>query len=162
MQSFYIDRTPVTNAEYKRFLDQSQYQPPVTRNFLRDWRNGAPQPGWERKPVTWVSVDDAAAYCAFKGARLPNEWEWQYAAQGTDNRNYPWGDSFDPSRVPTPVTSRTIPNGPDDVDAHPSGASPFGVLDLVGNVWQMTNTFSDTHTRAMSLKGGSLYFAQVR
>lgn len=160
LSSFYIDKTPVTNEAFKRFLDESGYKPAVARNFLRDWRDGRPRAGWERKPVTWVTVDDAKSYCAFVGKRLPNEWEWQYAAQGTDDRPYPWGGFFDSACVPTPVTSRSIPNGPDSVDAHQSCGSPFGVLDLVGNTWEMTNVFADAHTRAIALKGGSLYFPQ--
>jgi iron(II)-dependent oxidoreductase len=133
--------------------------PAVRKNFLRDWSAGTYPAGWANKPVTWVSHADATAYCQYKGARLPNEWEWQYAAQGTDGRAYPWGSSQDPTRVPTPFLGRVLP-GPDDVDAHPTGASPFGVQDLVGNVWQWTNVFEDAHTRAASLKGGCYYLPQ--
>jgi gamma-glutamyl hercynylcysteine S-oxide synthase len=102
--------------------------------------------GWDNKPVTWVSLEDARAYAAWAGKRLPHEWEWQYAAQGSDGRMYPWGNDWNASAVPVPDKSRTM-RGPDAVDAHPQGKSPFGVMDLVGNVWQWTEEFTDDHTR---------------
>ena len=119
----------------------------MTLNFLRDWKNGDLPAGGTIKPVTWVSLEDARAYAAWAGKRLPHEWEWQYAAQGADGRLYPWGNEWDADAVPAPDHGRTM-RGPDDVDAHPRGASPFGVMDLVGNVWQWTDEFIDEHTRA--------------
>ena len=82
---------PVTNAEYKKFMEASGYRPRDDHNFLRDWKSGTFPAGWDKKPVTWVSLEDARAYAAWAGKRLPHEWEWQYAAQGTDGRTYPWG-----------------------------------------------------------------------
>jgi iron(II)-dependent oxidoreductase len=105
-------------------------------------------------------LEDSRAYCKWNKKRLPHEWEWQYAAQGGDeNRVYPWGNSWDASRVPTPDTSRTM-GPPSDVDAHPSGASPFGVEDLIGNVYQWTEEFVDEHTRAAVIRGGNHYQPQ--
>ena len=160
IKAFHLDRFPVTNAQFKRFLDASGYQPADAHNFLRHWRDGAPQPGWENKPVTWVSLEDARAYAAWAGKRLPREWEWQYAAQGLDGRLYPWGNDWRPSALPKPNRSRAL-LPPDDVDAHPEGASPFGVMDLVGNVWQWTDEFRDAHTRAAAIRGGSAYQPQT-
>jgi formylglycine-generating enzyme required for sulfatase activity len=153
---FWIDKFPVTNAEFKRFLDGAHYQPKDDLNFLRDWQNGTYPEGWEDKPVTWVSLEDARAYAAWAGKRLPREWEWQYAAQGKDGRLYPWGNQWDASAVPIPDKGRTM-RGPDAVSAHPKGASPYGVMDLVGNVWQWTDEFLDEHTRGGILRGGSYY-----
>lgn len=159
LKTFWIDRYPVTNAQFKKFLDVTGYSPNDGTNFLRDWKSGAYPQGWDNKPVTWVSREDAKAYAAWAGKRLPNEWEWQYAAQGSDGRVYPWGNDWNPDAVPSPDKGRTM-RGPDDVSAHSKGASPFGVMDLVGNVWQWTNEFSDEHTRAAVLRGGSYYQPQ--
>jgi formylglycine-generating enzyme required for sulfatase activity len=159
MKSFWIDKYPVTNAQFKKFLDATHYDPADKLNFLRDWKDGAFPAGMDNKPVTWVSQEDARAYAAWAGKRLPHEWEWQYAAQGTDGRLYPWGNEWNDAAVPVPDKSRTM-RGPDAVDAHPLGASPFGVMDLVGNVWQWTEEFTDEHTRGGILRGGSYYQPQ--
>jgi gamma-glutamyl hercynylcysteine S-oxide synthase len=160
LQAFHIDRTPVTNAQYRAFLDASGWHPRDPHNFLRHWRNGAPPAGWDNKPVTWVSIEDARAYAQWAGKRLPREWEWQYAAQGNDGRRYPWGDNWNEARVPAANRGRRL-RAPDDVDAHTDAASPFGVLDLVGNVWQWTDEYVDEHTRAAILRGGSSYQPQT-
>lgn len=155
LKPFYIDKYPVTNAQYKKFMEATHYRAPDGLNFLRDWENGT----WESKPVTWVSLDDARAYAAWAGKRLPHEWEWQFAAQGTDGRIYPWGNGWRADAVPIPDRSREM-RGPDDVGAHPAGASPFGVMDLVGNVWQWTDEYVDEHTRGGIVRGGSYYQPQ--
>ncbi|MGV8942420.1 MAG: formylglycine-generating enzyme family protein [Lysobacter sp.] len=158
--AFFIDRTPVTNSQFHEFLEASGWRPGDTHNFLRHWVDGAPPLGWENKPVTWVAIEDARAYAAWAGKRLPREWEWQYAAQGHDGRRYPWGNEWDESMVPAVNRGRRLVS-PDDVDAHPEAASPFGLLDLVGNVWQWTDEYIDEHTRAAVLRGGSSYQPQT-
>ncbi|HEX3746783.1 MAG TPA: SUMF1/EgtB/PvdO family nonheme iron enzyme [Bryobacteraceae bacterium] len=157
--AFYMDRYPVTNAQFQKFLETSHYRPKDDLNFLRDWKNGSFPSGWANKPVTWVSQEDARAYATWAGKRLPHEWEWQYAAQGSDRRTYPWGNDWRPAAVPVPQKGRTM-TGPDDVDAHPAGASPFGAIDMVGNVWQWTDEYQDDHTRGAILRGGSYYQPQ--
>jgi len=157
--SFYIDKYPVTNAQFKGFLNATRYHPQDEINFLRDWKDGSYPAGSERRPVTWISIEDARAYASWAGKRLPHEWEWQYAAQGTDLRIYPWGNEWDATAVPAVDKSRT-PRMTDPVDAHPKGASPFGVMDLVGNVWQWTEEFVDDHTRGAILRGGNYYQPQ--
>ena len=160
IDAFFMDKYPVTNAQFKNFLDATHYHPADDLNFLRDWKNGSYPDGWANKPVTWVSLEDARAYAAWAGKRLPHEWEWQYVAQGGDeNRIYPWGNTWAPDSVPVPDKGRSL-NSPDDVDAHPSGASPFGVVDMVGNVWQWTDEYLDDHTRGGILRGGSHYQPQ--
>jgi formylglycine-generating enzyme required for sulfatase activity len=156
---FFIDKFPVTNAQFKGFLDATHYAPRDPINFLRDWKNGSYPTGWENRPVTWVSLEDARAYAKWAGKRLPHEWEWQLAAQGTDGRVYPWGNQWLAANVPAPDTSRSM-RGPDPVDAHPAGASPYGVMDMAGNVWQWTDEFTDEHTRAAILRGGEYYQPQ--
>ena len=159
IKSFYVDKYPVTNTQFKKFLDATHYHPKDDLNFLRDWTNGMYPQGWDNKPVTWVSREDAQEYAKWAGKRLPHEWEWQYAAQGSDGRLYPWGSDWDASAMPVPDKGRTM-RGPDAVDAHPRGSSPFGVMDLVGNVWQWTDEFVDEHTRGGILRGGSYYQPQ--
>ena len=159
VRSFWIDRYPVTNADFKRFVDATGYRPADAHNFLKDWTAGSYPKGWDRRPVTWVSLEDSRAYARWAGKRLPHEWEWQLAAQGTDGRTYPWGDSWAPEAAPAQDGGRTM-LPPSEVDAHPAGASPFGVMDLVGNVWQWTDEYSDAHTRAAVLRGGSHYRPQ--
>ncbi len=156
IKPFFIDKYPVTNAQFKAFLDATHYRPADSLNFLKDWSDGQYPKGWGNKPVTWVSQEDARAYAAWAGKRLPREWEWQLAAQGRDGRLYPWGNAWDPSAVPVPDRARNL-TAPDDVDAHPKGASAFGVMDLVGNVWQWTDEYVDDHTRAAILRGGNHY-----
>jgi iron(II)-dependent oxidoreductase len=153
---FYLDRTPVTNRQYKKFVDEHDYRPADSHNFLRDWPNGKLTAALADKAVTWISIEDARAYCRAVGKRLPHEWEWQYAAQGSDSRPFPWGRNYDSSRVPRPDLGRARRPGP-DVGSFPTGASPFGVLDMVGLVWQWTDEFYDLRTRAAVLKGGSFY-----
>ena len=110
--------------------------------------------------MTGVSWYEAAAYAEWAGKRLPREWEWQYAAQGNDYRLYPWGNDWNSSAVPPISSSREFPVLA-DVDAHPAGASPFGVMDLVGNVWQWTDEFHDERMRAAILRGGTSYQPQT-
>jgi len=156
IRSFYIDRAPVTNADFKKFLDAAAYHPADDHNFLRDWKNGAYPEGWDAKPVTWVSIEDARAYAAWVGKRLPHDWEWQYAAQGSDGRIYPWGNEWNGRLLPPPDHGRTM-RPPTDVNAFTGAASPFGLLDMEGNISQWTDEFRDDHTRAAILRGGAYY-----
>ena len=184
IDSFYIDKYPVTNADFKKFLDATHYSPADAHNFLKDWTNGTYPDNWASKPVTWVSLEDARAYARWAGKRLPHEWEWQYAAQGSDGRRYPWGNTENPSAPPTQAAEAAstatgtppaviVETGatpwpdrgrdaqpPTGVDVNPAGASPFGVEDLVGNVWQWTDEYQDEHTRYAILRGGSHYQPQ--
>jgi formylglycine-generating enzyme required for sulfatase activity len=159
IKQFFIDKYPVTNAQFKQFLDATHYAPKDPSTFLRDWKNGSVPEGWNNRPVTWISIEDARAYAKWAGKRLPHEWEWQLAAQGTDGRAFPWGWNWQSTNVPVPAKGRTMP-GPDPVDAHPEGASPYGVMDLVGNVWQWTDEYTDEHTRAAIVRGGEYYQPQ--
>lgn len=113
---------------------------------------GKPIPGEEKFPVVFVNPVDASAYATWKGKRLPTEQEWQYAAQGNDFRRYPWGNTFDSSRCNTRL------NHPTPVNAFPSGASPFGVEDLIGNVWQLTaDQYENEACYFTIIRGGSYY-----
>jgi iron(II)-dependent oxidoreductase len=174
IKPFFIDKYPVTNAEFKKFLDASHYKPKDSLDFLKDWKDGSFPEGWANKPVTWVSLQDAREYAKWAGKRLPHEWEWQYAAQGNDGRTYPWGNcDWQSARgggggncpadvttlAPTPDKGRNM-LAASDVDAHPQGVSPFGVMDMVGNVWQWTDEYLDDHTAGGIIRGGSHYQPQ--
>ena len=128
---FHMARTPVTNAQYKRFVDATHHRLP------EHWINGAIPPGKEDHPVVYVSWYDAWAFCEWAGVRLPEEPEWEKAARGTDGRLYPWGNGL-------PDRSRCNFNGNEGdttpVTNYPAGASPYGVLDMAGNVLEWTGS----------------------
>jgi len=152
MKRFFMDKYPVTNAQFALFLKKSGYKPKDRTNYLKHWINGKPAAGQENHPVIWVSLEDAEAYARWAGKRLPTETEWQYAAQGKDGRLYPWGNELEASRCNNKLGQTTA------VDSFPAGVSPFGVLDLVGNIWQLTADVYDNGAYAyVIIKGGSYY-----
>lgn len=152
VQRFFMDQYPVTNAQFKTFLKASHYSPKDTTNFLKHWVTGNPPKGLENHPAVYVSLEDARAYARWSSKRLPTEIEWQYAAQGTDGRKYPWGNSFDSTRCNNSLGKST------PVDMFPSGKSLFGVEDLVGNVWQLTDDVYDNGSNYFGIvRGGSYY-----
>jgi formylglycine-generating enzyme required for sulfatase activity len=142
LDAFEIDRYEVTNLQYRRFLLATGRQPPQRwpQRYVAflparnpDW-NGTDYPAGEATcPVVAVSWEDAAAYCAWVGKRLPTEAEWEKAARSIDGRTYPWGDGWDPTRANAGATDvgYTQPVG-----SYPHGASPYGVLDMAGNAWE--------------------------
>ncbi len=144
LPAYYIDRTPVTNAEYKAFVDATGY------SFPPHWRQGKPVPGTEDHPVVQVTWFDAAAYAQWAGKRLPTAAEWEKAARGTDGRIYPWGDEFDPKRLNCGEGGpfKTTPVG----QYSPQGDSPYGVVDMAGNVYEWTDDGSQVTT--MGIRGG--------
>lgn len=146
VSAFWMDRYPVTDAEYAVFLRATGYTP-------RDGYRRAPVAGADNLPAVHVSYHDAQAYAAWAGKRLPTEEEWAWAAGGGDARAWPWGDEEpDATRCAQPGA------GPQPVDSHPRGASPFGVEDLVGNVWQWTSSLMHNgRHQLVYLRGGSWY-----
>jgi len=151
---FFIDRSVVTKSEYASYLSTSSYQPRDPTNFLKDWAHGRPRKGDEDRPVTWVSLQDAREYCRYFGKRLPHAYEWQLAAQGTDGRQYPWGNEMDWARIPPVQRNGTEVMLP-KVLHHRTSDSVFNVSDTVGVVWQFTDVFNDPHTRGVVVKGSS-------
>ena len=151
---FFIDEAEVTNAEYKEFLDSSGYEPEHKENFLRHWPHGKMPPELPDHPVVYVDIDDARAYAKWAGKRLPTEFEWQLAAQGPDNRKWPWGKEFDPNKCNTTGT-HTLP-----ARSLPGGKSPYGCYNMSGNVWEWTEScHDDGHTRFVMIRGGSYFNA---
>jgi gamma-glutamyl hercynylcysteine S-oxide synthase len=152
VDSFLIDKYPVTNASYYDFLRSTGYVPRDTTNYLRHWSAGIFRTGQGNYPVCYVGYEDALAYAQWAGKRLPTENEWQLAAQGTDGRQWPWGDEFFGTRCNNAF------DRPTPVDAFSKGASPYGVNDMVGNVWQMTgDIWFNGNNYFMTIRGGSYY-----
>lgn len=152
LPSFYIDKYPVTNREFYEFIKSADYQPDDTVNFLKHWVNGKVPKDLEDHPVVYISLEDARSYAAWAGKRLPTEVEWQYAAQGRKGLIWPWGNEFDSLRCNN-ASGKTS-----SVNKFPQGKSPFGIMDLVGNVWQLTSdVYSNGTYYFVILKGGSCY-----
>ena len=152
VKTFYMDKFPVANGQFKAFLDQSGYRPADAHNFLKHWVNGTYPASQKNFPVVYVSLEDAKAFARWAGKRLPTEIEWQYAAQGPDGRKWPWGKAFDSTKCNAGLNRMT------PVNAFPDGKSPFGVLDLVGNVWQLTNDVYDDGSYTFIIIRGGSYF----
>ena len=137
LPAYRMARVPVTNAQYRAFVQATSHQPP------RHWGGGQIPEGKEQHPVVYVSFRDAVAFCEWASTatgtavRLPSEAEWEKAARGTDGRIYPWGDA-----KPTNELCNFGGNVGDTtpVGAYPKGASPYGLLDMAGNVWERTST----------------------
>lgn len=152
IDSFLIDKFPVTNAQFYDFILSSGYIPADTTNYLKHWQSGIYKQGQEKYPVVYVSFEDIAAYAKWAEKRLPTQAEWQLAAQGTDGRIWPWGNEFHGTYCNN-AFDRLTP-----VDAFSKGASAYGVMDLVGNVWQMTNDMYFNGINYFSIiRGGSNY-----
>jgi formylglycine-generating enzyme required for sulfatase activity len=145
VDAFYIDRFPVTNEEYKRFVDATGHPVPCygvewaePYDYNWDPERQTPPEGKEKHPIVLVSWEDAQAYATWAGKRLPTEAEWERAARGTDGRRWPWGDEFIEGRCNTKESNinGTSPAG----QYSPDGDSPEGVSDMVGNVWEWTSS----------------------
>ncbi|MBN4053215.1 formylglycine-generating enzyme family protein [bacterium AH-315-L15] len=134
LKGYTLDRTEVTQANYLKFIRATGHRQPA------HWRHGSYKVGTENHPVTFVDWYDANDYCRWLGKRLPSEAEWEKAARGPDGRRYPWGNRFELSRAylspASDVLKKTAPVG-----QYPEGASPYGVLDMVGNVWEWTDSW---------------------
>ena len=143
---FYLDVWPITNAEYKQFIDAANYPVPnyeVSWCDTQDYNwNPATRMYPEVKghhPVVLVTWEDAMAYAAWARKRLPTEAEWERAARGLNGRRYPWGNEFEPGcccNCKETGLGRTSPVG----DFSPAGDTPEGLVDMVGNVWEWTNS----------------------
>lgn len=129
VQPFFIDRNEVTCEEYAKFVAATGHRAPMT------WPDGHYPDGAAHHPITGVDWDDANAFAAWVGKRLPTEQEWEFAARGTEGRRYPWGNEWRPNQA-NDISSGL--NQTANVGSYPSGASPFGANDLVGNAWEWT------------------------
>ncbi len=145
ISAFWLDITEVTVKDYVECVNAgvcAMYQKDVAKNFRAGDDSHFRQP---LQPVTGISWDQAFAYCAYRGERLPREAEWERAARGDDNRKYPWGNSNpDPSRHGCFARAIGTPQGTTcPVGSYPEGAGPYGHLDLAGNVWEWLLDYYD-------------------
>ncbi len=138
MPPFNIGLTPVTNAQFLSFVEtRSTYLP-------KAWPSLIYPEGQADYPVAGISWHTARAYCEWLSeisgwpCRLPSEAEWEWAARGDDDRIYPWGNDFHPYRM---NTAEAFTHGPTPVHLHsPASDSPFGVMNMSGNVWEWTSS----------------------
>jgi len=143
LPAFYVDRTEVSNAEYKKFVEATGHKPPPIK------KGGSYQSGHDNWPVTEVTWQDAVDYAAWRGKRLPTEAEWEAAARGIDARIYPWGNSWVPGIAN--IKTKALAN----VGQFKEGASPSGAFDMIGNVWEWTaDEFKLYPGSTASLPGG--------
>jgi formylglycine-generating enzyme required for sulfatase activity len=134
LPAYEIDKFEVTNADFKVFSDQTGYVTYAEQQGLSNWRTEW-STGKDNHPVVMVTWDDAVAYCEWLGKRLPTEAEWEKAARGEDERSFPWGNDWDPNKAN--VKERGL-RGTATVGSFGDGASPYGVEDMTGNVWEWT------------------------
>jgi formylglycine-generating enzyme required for sulfatase activity len=189
LDAFYIDKVEVTNALFQRFVQATGYQTVAEREgWSHTLKDGKPDRGyglaWRSPrgpisvaapalPVGYMSWHDADAYCKWAGKRLPTEAEWEKAARGTDERRFPWGNTWDPARANGDAPSR----GAMPVGDYPAGASPYGALDMAGNVFEWVADWFEADYYARSaernprgpesgrtrvLRGGSAFWAPMR
>jgi serine/threonine-protein kinase len=144
LPAFRIMQTPVTVAEYRAYCTAARVAMP-----------DAPRWGWrDDHPIVNVSWNDAQGFCKWSGLALPTEEQWEKAARGTDGREYPWGNDWDPRRCVCSVSpSKAVSTAP--VGGIPSGASPYACLDMAGNVWEWCADWFDSEAKYHVLRGGS-------
>ena len=134
LPAYEIDKFEVTNADFAAFVEATGYESDGEKIGKKYWLDSFSE-GKENHPVVRVTWNDAAAYCEWLGKRLPTEAEWEKAARGTEAFRYPWGNEWDPNKANVKeagLRSTAV------VGSFGQGASPFGVEDMVGNVWEWT------------------------
>ncbi|MBI1801469.1 MAG: formylglycine-generating enzyme family protein, partial [Chloroflexi bacterium] len=151
LPSFYLDRAPVTNAQFAAFWEEVSYEEPSAaweefedaRQYIRltDMRR-APlywfDKDWNhpQRPVVGVCWPEAVVFARWAGKRLPSEVEWEKAARGIDGRRYPWGNAFDPSLCNTVLAEYPLKSTSSAGSYSPRGDSPYGAQDMSGNIWE--------------------------
>ena len=131
VKPFFIDKTEVTNEEYQRFVSATGRAAPS------HWTDGKIPEGEAKFPVVNVSWNDANEYAKWISKRLPTEAEWEFAARGTDGRIYPWGSGWKQNNANAGKGRKGVLG---EIGRYAAGASPFGALDLCGNVWEWTSS----------------------
>lgn len=147
LDSFWIDRTPVTNGDYARFVTETHHPAP------RHWQGQTPPAELLDHPVVWVTWHDAQAYAVWAGLQLPTEQQWERAARGTDGRFYPWGNRWIPERCNSSESGRRTTTSVGSFS--PAGDSPVGCVDMAGNVWEWTDSWYDDTQNRRVVRGGA-------
>jgi len=161
LPDYFIDIYPVTNAEYKRYMDATSAM------FPRHWGGFEVPPGLENHPVHRISWFEAVMYAEWASKRLPTEAEWEKAARGTDARRWSWGNNMNEANTLVWDRGEFMMTAP--VDAHPGGASPYGVFETGGNVEEWCADWYDAYPgspyrskaygkRFKVLRGGNSFF----
>jgi len=146
LPAFYLAKMPVTNAQYRQYLEAN---PSVRKpEYLDDERFRG-----DEQPVVGIDAGEAEAYCRWAGLRLPTEWEWEKGARGTDGRRYPWGSKPEPT--PELANFRLNVGQTTPVGSYPKGASPYGLLDMAGNVWEWTASWYAEGKSTRTVRGGA-------
>jgi formylglycine-generating enzyme required for sulfatase activity len=163
VSAFSMQRTLVTVADYRACEAQHACTPTIEKPYCNEHEKDR-----ELDPINCVRWTQARDFCAWALARLPSEAEWEYAARGTDGRKYPWGNAkpskellcWDGADSDLGMMKR---RGTCPVDAHPAGASPFGLLDMAGNVWEWSSDLASGSYNGFRLgpkrivRGGTWY-----
>lgn len=156
LPDFYMGLHEVTNAQYKRFMDETGHHPPASGWDWEAPKGWKPNPDWDGNtfrpgkgdhPVTCVNLGDAEAYCRWAGLRLPTELEWEKAAGGADGRKFPWGNDWDPDKCQSRLTCNRQRTSP--VISFYEGRSPWGLYNMAGNVkeWCSDRFEADAYAR---------------
>lgn len=132
LKNYYIDRLEVTNSKYAKYMKATGKPTP---KYWDSSRFNKPD-----QPVVGVDFQEAVEYCLWAGKRLPNEAEWEKAARGEDSRKFPWGNEPDPTRA-NMLGLKDQHRYTSSVGSYPQSKSPYGVMDMAGNVWEWTSTW---------------------
>ncbi len=133
LPAYLIEIFEVTNAQFAAFVEETGYVTEAEQGGSTGWQAFAA--GKDNHPVVKVSWNDAAAYCAWAGRRLPTEAEWEKAARGPESLLYPWGNDWNPDNANVKAAGF---RGTTPVGTFAAGTSPYDVFDLAGNVWEWT------------------------
>jgi len=143
LDAFWIDRTEITNAMYAMCVNDGVCNEPSSkRSYTRNNYYGKSE--FVDYPVIYVSWDHANSYCEWADRRLPTEAEWEKAARGENAFTYPWGNEIDCSLANYSAKDGMCVGDTTEVGIYPDGSSPYGALDMAGNVWEWVNDWYDS------------------